>query len=132
MKTYEHPPMIPADISPDEIIGFGNVKAFTDFVKNYKPGGKTREDMAEIIDRLHSQGYYPLGIDDQRRVKYGVLLKSKVQQIFEGLELEKLKMLSTEELQDIGRNTSKWWRVDENPMEVEPWQIEEEKAMGAY
>ena len=115
-------PLVETLLTPQEIIGWENVSAFTSHVRSYNPISKANPQMAEIIRRLHENGYYPAGIDDQGKAKFACAVRSDVQKDFEGPELEKIKRMTPEQMCQYARGGYR--KIVKNmaePFESHPW-----------
>lgn len=93
------PPLIATSQTPEDIIGPHNIEALRQHIDKYeeraaKPWYKPNKAMAEMINRLHAHGYRIDGFDKYGQIEFRTVLKSKVQQVFEGPELDRIKQMS--------------------------------------
>jgi hypothetical protein len=122
-----HPPLIETVLTPEEIIGFGNMSDFTAYVRGYRPENKHNHQMGEILRRLRDNGFYPNGFTSDGKVFFATVLKSQLQQIFEGPELESLKKLPISKMMEMARaGYRKIMKKMDDPFAVEPWQVQAE------
>ena len=108
MKILEHPPMIPTNQTPEDIVGPHNMAALAQHIRQYeansqRPGRKVDMTMGEMIDRLQAHGYYIDGFKANGSICFRVALKSQLQRAFEGPELERIKAMSISEMQTLAR-----------------------------
>jgi len=81
--TYKHPPLVPTNMHPDDIIGREMRRAFIDHFTKWGPdteGAKepkgvpadVRSVIAQIYKELQNNGFYPLGLDELGNIRWGV------------------------------------------------------------
>jgi hypothetical protein len=127
-----NPPLSPTDLTPEDIIGFNNMETFASHCKEYRrltgEGKQPKENsqMAEILRRLREHGYMPGAVDSRGGMKFVTILKSKVQQLFEGPELDEIKKMTFSQMQEKARGNfvniaadRHWTEVDEDDVERE-------------
>jgi len=117
---YNHPPMIPTDLTPEQIVGTHNMQSLYGHMKHFdangdKPNRKANKEMGEIITRLMEHGYRINGFDKHNNIEFLTVLKSQVQREFEGPGMERLRNFKEHELQRMARNG---WRQIMNSNEV--------------
>lgn len=113
MKTFRNPPMIKTNMTPSEIIGFENMGRFASFLKicfspanqgifpdrqlDKEVGSNNRKIIAEKLQHLRDNGFYPLSIDANDVIQWGMVLTSDVHIEMEK-GLDKLKNMPKEKL----------------------------------
>ena len=92
MTLLKNPPMIPTDMTPSEIVGFENIGRFASFLKIcFSPANKgefpdrqldkemgtdNRKKIADTMLHLRKNGFYPLSVDKDNNIKWGIVVKS--------------------------------------------------------
>lgn len=92
-------PLYTTEVTPDQIVGYENAQIFVQHLRicksgtnagefpagrlNKEIGPANRDKIAYILERLRSCGFFPLGVNENGRVMWGVALMSKSQQEFE-------------------------------------------------
>jgi len=125
-------PMFFTELHPNEIIGYQNMEIFTTHFNicksatnngefpharlNKEIGVKNREMIVRIMNTLRDNGFYPLSVTEQGKIRWGVITKSQSQIIFEK-DLPRYQKMSMKELQEEGRRG--YLQVIENA-EVKP------------
>lgn len=105
-----NPPMIPTNLLPEDIIGSRNMDIFKNHCSEYKrlvgegKSPKENPQMAATLKHLRDNGYMVGDNDRHGNITFRVIVKSKIQQLFEGPELEELKKMSEEEVRAKARN----------------------------
>jgi len=126
------PPLIPTDLTPEDIVGFNNMEIFANHCKEYRrltgEGKQPKENslMAEILRRLREHGYMPGAVDSRGGMKFLTVLKSKVQQKFEGPEFEAIKKMTIAQMQRQARGNFSHIAADRHWTEVDKKDIERE------
>lgn len=111
--------MINTDLIPNEIVGYENMKMFVTHLQicfsstnggefpsarlNKEVGAANRERIARTLDELRENGFIPLSINENGRVRWGVIAKSEVQEQFEK-DFWKYEKMPIEELMAAGRS----------------------------
>jgi len=130
-----NPPMIPTDLTPEDIIGRNNMQIFADHCREYRrltgEGKQPKENsqMAEILRRLREHGYIPGAVDSRGSMKFVTILKSKVQQIFEGPDFEAIKKMSFPQMQAKARGGFVNVAKDASWKNVELYEVRESEAV---
>ena len=108
--------MFPTEMHPNEIVGYENMQVFVQHLRicksptnagefptgrlNKEIGPANRDRIAAILNELRNHGFYPLSVDGQGRVVWGVLLKNVSQRMMEsGLAEHQAKSID----EQIGR-----------------------------
>lgn len=115
--TLTRPPLVATSLTPNEIIGYGNLDIFTKHLQicfsesnggefpdkrlNKEIGPENRRIIGETLGRLRDNGFYPVGIK-QGGIVWRIALKSHSQEVMEK-GLEELRGRSRNELAQIAR-----------------------------
>jgi hypothetical protein len=114
----ESPPLYITELTPNQIVGYENMQIFVQHLRicksgtnagefpagrlNKEIGPANRDKIAYILGRLRSCGFYPLGVDENGRVMWGITLKSQSQQEFEK-GLSPFQNMTIPQLQEAAR-----------------------------
>lgn len=114
----KNPPIYPTQKTPEEIIGYGNMSVFVDFLRicysgtnqgefpnkrlDKEIGVEDRAAIAGVLRELRENGYHPLYVNDRGKIRWGVDEKSDFQVIFDK-EMDELYAKSVKENQDLAR-----------------------------
>jgi len=112
--------MIKTNLTPNEIIGFENMPIFKAHYEicisgtnagvfpagrlDKEVGRKNREIIIGILQHLRDNGFYPLGVDERGKIRWGVVTRSASLALFDNHELRKLERMPIEDLMKMGRS----------------------------
>lgn len=144
---FNKPPMIFTELTPNEIVGYDNMQILVAHLQicfsatnsgefphgrlNKEIGAGNREMLTKVLNELRENGYHPMSVDENGKIRWGVVLKSDSQVEFEK-GLPALERMSEKELQDMGRGG---YREIIKNTTVEPFNghgISRNEAMGAF
>jgi len=131
--VLRNPPLIPTDLTPQEIIGSGNLASFTEHCKLFwqrASDGKVIHENAQmgaILNNLIKHGYRVAGLDAYGNLAFSVVTMSRVQQKFIGPEFDKINRLSQKEQRDQARKGYSSIADNEAWRTVTPQQIADER-----
>ena len=127
------PPIFPTELIPNEIVGYENMAIFVAHLRicfsgtnsgefpsarlNKEIGAANREKIAGILRKLRENGYVPLSVDENGKVRWGIMVESPSQVEFEK-DLPRYQRMSIEELQYLGRTG--YLQIREN-VTVDKW-----------
>ena len=101
--------MIATDLTPEQIVGSHNMPALVGHIRYVeangdRPNRKINQQMGEIITRLIEHGYRINGVDYNGKVRFMTVLKSVVQQKFEGPNMSYFHKFTVKEVERMQRN----------------------------
>jgi len=118
-RMFEHPPLIATNQTPEDIVGPHNMQALAQHIRQYdansqRVGRTIDKTMGELISRLQAHGYHIDGFEsDNSTICFRVVLKSQLQRIFEGPELERIRAMPMDEIRALGRGGYRGMRSDD-------------------
>lgn len=133
--------MIRTELTPNEIVGYDNMKIFIAHLEicksstnsgefpagrlNKEVGQGNRDRIVKIYEELRDNGFYPLRIQDGK-VVWGVVTRSECLAMFEGKELASLQRMPEEQLMKMGRSGYLEIIKSTKVQEVEDYEINRE------